>query len=610
MMRGNETTILRNRYVEALCWAIDTENEHNLKNLLSPENFVALHDREMEKCFRFALHHHNENIISLLLNSSIRPSGAFLAREFEQCAMKLTNPRLLLVLQEYLRPTDRAEKIRCGSSRDNKEYYVVDPVEVTLLDNLKRAILAPRKKCSLMFLSKKNTINDAFIDAVLGDRRLIALSLLEEFPEEFRPSPATIDFTFCRSIHSHSRPMASLLARYISSRAFEEAFLDTAENGDVDMLQWLLSGRLGFIPSEAAVDRAYVSLFPDTLPSSHLQRPPPSSRGNGQDTLTVTQRYLYGVLRARVSGLLSERILREEKRRREGRSRQAFSHHVGAQMTDIHAFSRHRVAVEDDRSGGDSTGVVAGGGRQSTADGRRNMSVNDAVVHHMERRVGGRSLPDQRTTLSRLAHLVDAYIPAAQRDGALTILSDVFNRSTAHLFALTLSFLDSVHEDGTTLGSPDSAAGLWIMGFLSESVLVHSCNPGAVERVVTGLRGLNDSQLDAIFSKAEGPALAVMFLKNTLNIFSNEPAISDQAITLGQKNARNLARELHCRGITTHSCFNQVKAAIIDYALEEISSYRVDPEHFVDDIEATADVVADSFESMLKDLVGDMTSST
>ena len=156
-------------------------------------------------------------------------------------------------------------------------------------------VLAPRKKCLLIFLSKKNTINYAVIDAVLGDRRLIALSVLEEFPEESRPSPVTINFTFCRCIHSHSRPVASLLARYISSRAFEEAFLDTAEKGDVGLLQWLLSGLLGLGPSEVAVNRACISLFPDTLSTSHFQRPPPTSRGIVQDTLTVTQWYLYGI---------------------------------------------------------------------------------------------------------------------------------------------------------------------------------------------------------------------------------------------------------------------------------------------------------------------------
>ena len=61
---------------------------------------------------------------------------------------------------------------------------------------------------------------------------------------------------------------------------------------------------------------------------------------------------------------------------------------------------------------------------------------------------------------------------------------------------------------------------------------LHSCNPGAMMRIVTGLRGVEDPELSELFRRAEGPNLARIFLRNTFNIYHEKPNLIPQYIEM------------------------------------------------------------------------------
>ena len=131
---------------------------------------------------------------------------------------------------------------------------------------------------------------------------------------------------------------------------------------------------------------------------------------------------------------------------------------------------------------------------------------------------------------------------------------------------------------------------------------MHSCIPAALERAVTGLRGIGDTQLNKIFGQAEGPHLVNIFLKANFNIFFDPN--SESAKALAEKHARNLAHQLLLRGVREDSNEDEVRAMLVSYALESISGYGVDiDERYKAEVDAVVDVVNYNYETHLKPFV-------
>lgn len=121
---------------------------------------------------------------------------------------------------------------------------------------------------------------------------------------------------------------------------------------------------------------------------------------------------------------------------------------------------------------------------------------------------------------------------------------------------------------------------------------------GALERVVTGLRGVGDSQLDAIFAQAEAPHLANIFLTGTFNIFGNSR--DNRSATRASSNARSLARALVQRGAVLESTPVTLTQLLREYAMDHIASLGENPAGYMDRINAVTEAVMDSFETHLQ----------
>jgi hypothetical protein len=140
--------------------------------------------------------------------------------------------------------------------------------------------------------------------------------------------------------------------------------------------------------------------------------------------------------------------------------------------------------------------------------GRR--TVQNVVKDHLEKRVEAfyRDMT-QDDVLLELDRLIHTYLPSTQHEAAIHRLGEILNQHSLRNFSITLQFLHNFHPD---------SLGIWINGFMGEVIAVHSCTPGAMERIVTGLRGINDPELNRIFGSVEGKQLFRIFL-TTMNVF-------------------------------------------------------------------------------------------
>ena len=115
---------------------------------------------------------------------------------------------------------------------------------------------------------------------------------------------------------------------------------------------------------------------------------------------------------------------------------------------------------------------------------------------------------------------------------------------------------------------------------------------------MTGLRGVGDPHLDAIFAQAEAPHLANIFLTGTFNIFGDSR--DQRSAVRATSNARSLAQALVQRGAVMESSAETLTQILRDYAMDSIASFGENPVGYLDRINAVTEAVIDSFDSHLR----------
>ncbi len=115
---------------------------------------------------------------------------------------------------------------------------------------------------------------------------------------------------------------------------------------------------------------------------------------------------------------------------------------------------------------------------------------------------------------------------------------------------------------------------------------------------MTGLRGVGDPQLDAIFAQAEAPHLANIFLTGIFNIFGDSR--DQRSAVRATSNARSLAQALVQRGAVMESSAETLTQILRDYAMDSIASFGENPVGYLDRINAVTEAVIDSFDSHLR----------
>ena len=161
------------------------------------------------------------------------------------------------------------------------------------------------------------------------------------------------------------------------------------------------------------------------------------------------------------------------------------------------------------------------------------------------------------------------------------------------MFNTILTFINHFHPDRRES---------WIVGFMEESIDARSCLAGALERAVTGLRCIEDEEINRFFGQVEAKNLINLFLTKKMNIFYDNGGSSS---TAGGTAERTSSKEMLCNvlsnryHINARSTSEEVRAALLDYMRGEIAAYQVDLKLYEAEIEATADVISDCFDMLL-----------
>jgi len=261
---------------------------------------------------------------------------------------------------------------------------------------------------------------------------------------------------------------------------------------------------------------------------------------------------------------------------------------------DIDVPPREGQQQDEEREGGGEV-VMNGEGGDAQQQARRGRpaihvrrTLNQVVYNHLKHRIlqatliSGQPEPQytQEMVTDELTRLVTLHLPPTQQDNAIERIGHMLNRESVINFGLTLSFLHTFHQ---------AKLGIWIVGFLGESVAVGSCTPGAMERIATGLRGINDDELDRIFAQAEGPQLFRIFL-GTFNIFHESAEVK-------QKNLSNLIEILVARNVTEMTSPEQVKEVLMNYMSEMKANYSLERNELNNECEGIVDILIDNYES-------------
>eukprot|EP01036_Dinobryon_divergens_P027288 gene27288-36030_t len=567
--------------------------------------------RAIDSAFRCAIVTGNIALIKLFLLPICLVNEFLVEQTFKQFCSLGEEPHIIEVLQSAVSPAVlamafRDQKTMRKSGTRRSSIYLVDPVESERLKTINVHIAEHQRKVSSLnskirhhaILHSQTWINDIFVEAAKNNNRLVILNLLRT-SGPVKPSQYIINETFVEAVRETELSFAQLLISTsdnflsIDQAGFNWAVEAAVQHENLVSFEWLLSGRFGFTPDQILMDNIFMTLF--------IERPCP----------------IMNLLTNRITPGLKEQM-EEDKAKIEAakeRLRRNKSVFQVSMNVDIHQYSRIQVQASSDEVQDvavDEPGVVEGEIAEPVMPMVRanpRTTLNEAILANMKSRIV--ESPVQLPFLyAQVVRIIERILPPDDQDNALHVVAQVLTERSVPIFAVTLEFLQLLPADKTNI---------WIQGFLSESIVERSCNPvsflkcsclsvskflalfgmcvlqGALERVVTGLRGVGDSQLDAIFAQAEAPHLANIFLTGTFNIYGSSS--DERSAIRASSNARSLARALVQRGAVLESTPETLTQLLREYAMEHIASLGENPAGYMDRINAVTEAVMDSFET-------------
>jgi hypothetical protein len=621
-----------------LIWATDIEDLSTVGSIIlsTPPN-IAPSPEAVSKAFEFAIAKGNLALLELFLRGSSPVDRRTLTEQFRLSAREGTDPHLIAFLQNYVSGPDYLEESRYhqllrekGELRESG-HYLPDVQEEADIRSVHRKLSTIEADLGSTNRSTRTNaklrgqfiINDILLDATLGGRKLLLVHLLRS-NSVLQPSQSAVNSVLVTALSRNFYSVADILVRgacaankmaSANDEGFYDAFVRAIEEENSGSLQWLLSGRFGLRPPQEIIDSSYEkaeveSAFEPTIPnhSQSLRR----SRVEVERTREAaaervqSKRTILEILRRNVSAETIAAVDTLIRRRRaqiaqQHQRRRLFQLREGP---DIHQYARTHVEDVTNNAEDGATEEVQldeahGAIRGQTGRGDQSVHVrrtlNDAILHHMQTRVPSASFTIDSVS-GRLTRLIyDTFTEQSDITRAERIIEDLMSPANLPIFGTTIAFLDSIQTPQNRVFE------IWMNGFLSESIAVNSCNPGALERVVTGLRGIGDTQLDELFGRSEGPHLANAFLKGTFNIFYEIGDATSRE--RAERNAERLASILVSRGATLESTEGDVERILIDYAEEAILQYGVEITRYRDDIRVIMQTIADAYDTHLRSFV-------
>lgn len=182
------------------------------------------------------------------------------------------------------------------------------------------------------------------------------------------------------------------------------------------------------------------------------------------------------------------------------------------------------------------------------------MRLDEAIMYTIEKRVGVAPLLKEGPIKAWLSIVVNKLYIETERQAAHAVITKGWNINTPRRLGLVIVFITTYYP-----GSIDS----WAKGYITESINAYkngpsSCSKGIDERIMTGLRGIDD-ELDAIFSTPERNLMIKNFFA-TLNIGE-------------EKRARYVAKMLIERGVSSDSTDEEAAIEYKGFLQKHVTSH-------------------------------------
>ena len=213
-------------------------------------------------------------------------------------------------------------------------------------------------------------------------------------------------------------------------------------------------------------------------------------------------------------------------------------------------------------------------------------TLNNAVFSNIKTRIQGTNLISEVDTINVVRKMIFEDYESIH-SGCTKFIMDAISNSASDKEALRYAYSFVKKFYPTYLKA-------WLQSFAGESLEAYvgrnnptSCIKGVKERIITGLRVLNDPELTSLFSQAEGPLLVNKFMSDKMNPTKPE-------------NAERIAVSLKNLGVNTTTLEPEVRKKIIEYLQQEVINRNVDPKTQSKLIETVALTLIDFYDTIIK----------
>lgn len=490
-------------------------------------------DSDLYTALEYLIESENINMIKILLSKFKSPN--ILEKKFVELCYNTKEPEILYLMQKYIQPCTISQLAR------NPNTYIVDLIEedknTKLIKILNKMDLSnPVKKLKLQM-----QINDHLIEALYSSHLFVANRLISGY-YMLKPSNQVIDQVFNKSIRKNNFKLAYILCNYkpdksiVTVQMVNNAFIDAVDEYNILGVHWLLENKI-IIPDMNLIDSVYfdycIYLYNNSMEKSNAEMRELIEKYVEFTTINRVKKYI--------------RCL-EDRKTRVGN---IFRTHI---PTEIHSYSASKI--------------------------HHKKNLNLTVLEAIKKKIQGKQTLTESEILIFLTDTIRHYVSIELQSKALDRVGELLDSSTVELFGTVIVYLknfDSSHIE------------IWIKGFIEESINANSCTAGALERIVTGLRGISDPEISNIFAEAEGPQLYKIFLKEGLNIFSQEPKYQTN-----HKRIINLIKS----ELGNNPCSEELVRQILEsYVKTNIESFGLDLEKYFEEAIPVIDIIVDSYDT-------------
>lgn len=611
---------------------VDNQDVSKIQSFLS--NNQKLNQRLIDSSFELCCAH-RENFVLLQNILFLKPSQELIDRKFKEYSSYCVYPKTLSIIQEFI-STSLNSQIRreySQTKKTNKNYYIVTDNELIRLDEIFKIFIPKRlqkiKRLTDMqhtdlyiseIVYQQECLFDLYVECILSNYNLILYELLNfsDLQLSSQNFIELVNFLF----HHEKFAMLNIclsqeegnLSRQIniSQGNIDNLLNITFENFNKNQLAYLLN-ECPMKPSISHIrefTKKYFSfefrwneienIVTHVFESKGVQKKffgrkcqklRKFYQGELEEMVNVLKKY-YGVDELQLAMQYEERRRRHLHRLR--------TRNNNLQM-DIHEYSATLINVEDTFDVGESSQSEP---NQNTST--RKTLINTIIDYIKQKiRESNITLIEFQTIIQDIVLLIyELYDTNDKRQQAIDKLTGGINSNSKEHLIYVYTFLHYFYHDDISENSNivnHDTKLIWIRGFLDESVLAHSCNPGVSGRIITGLRGLNNEFLNDIFFQVEGLKLLDFFISRLFNVYhyNNNELTNEKRECIS-----NIVNYCVNNGISSSSSEDDIKSTLNKYAKElterEFNNHSAIMRAFQEKIDVYVEALVDYWDDFIK----------